>query len=108
MMADLKKKKKKKKKKLLLKAKIQPANSNSGQRGDERHNIEVDGHRRSGEAKITDLVGKHLQTKEKTKIKNEVKVEMKRRWKQIYSLIFSYLFFSRMKSRAGFNSMHTM
>jgi hypothetical protein len=37
MMADLKRIK------LLFKVKTQPANSSSGQRGDERHNMEVDG-----------------------------------------------------------------
>jgi len=51
---NLKKKKKKKK---------QPANSNSDHEGYERHNTEVDGRMHSGESKIADLIGEHLQTK---------------------------------------------
>jgi hypothetical protein len=41
MRADLKKIK------LLFKAKIQPTNNISGQGGDERHNMDVDGHMHS-------------------------------------------------------------
>jgi hypothetical protein len=53
--------------KLLVKAKTQPINSSSG-KGDERHNKEVDERMHRGDAKIADLIGKHLQTKEKTRM----------------------------------------
>jgi hypothetical protein len=43
-------------------------NSSSGHRGDEQHNTKVDEDMHSREAKIIELVGEHLQTKEKTKI----------------------------------------
>jgi hypothetical protein len=59
MMVDLKRRK------LLFKAKTQPTNNNSGHRGDEWHNTDVDGRMHSGDAKIADFIGKHLQTKEK-------------------------------------------
>jgi hypothetical protein len=54
--------------KLLFKAKTQLQNSSSGHGGDERHNMKVDERMHSGKAKIADVVGKHLQTKEKTRI----------------------------------------
>jgi hypothetical protein len=63
MMTDLKRIK------LLFKAKTQPANNINGQRGDERHNTKVDGQMHSINTKITDLVGEHLQTKEKTRMR---------------------------------------
>jgi hypothetical protein len=56
-----------KRKKLLFKAKIQPANSSSGQGGDERHSTKVDERMYSREMKIADLVREHLQTKKKTR-----------------------------------------
>jgi hypothetical protein len=68
MMTNLKRKKKKE---LLFKTKTQPANSNNDQGGDERHNIEVNRRMHSGDAKIADLVRKHLQSKEKTRIGRE-------------------------------------
>jgi hypothetical protein len=43
--------------KLLFKAKIQSANNNSSQGGDEQHSTEVDERMHSGDAKIADLVG---------------------------------------------------
>lgn len=54
-----------KRRKLLFKAKTQSANNRSGQRGDERHSTEVDRWMHNGEAKIANLVRKHLQTKKK-------------------------------------------
>jgi hypothetical protein len=51
--------------KFLFKAKTQPANSSSGHEGYERNNTKVDGRMYSEDAKIADLVGKHLQIKEK-------------------------------------------
>jgi hypothetical protein len=51
--------------KLLFKAKTQPANNSSAQRGDERHNTEVDGRMYSREIKVADLIEEYLQTKEK-------------------------------------------
>jgi hypothetical protein len=45
-----------KRRKLLFKAKTQPANSNSSQRGDEWQNIEIDGRMYSRNVKINDLV----------------------------------------------------
>jgi hypothetical protein len=57
MMADLKRRK------LLFKIKTQAVNNSSGQWGDERHNTKVDGRMHSGDAKIVNLVGEHLQTK---------------------------------------------
>jgi len=60
MRADLKRKK------FLFKTKVYPANNSSGHEGDERHNTEVDRWKHSGVAKIADLVGEHLQIKEKT------------------------------------------
>jgi hypothetical protein len=54
--------------KLLLKVKMQPANSNSNHGWDERHNTEVNGRMHSEDAKIADMVGVHLQTKEKTRM----------------------------------------
>jgi hypothetical protein len=54
--------------KLLFKAKTQPVNNSSGQGEDERHNTEVDGRMHSEDAKIADLVGEYLQTKEKTRM----------------------------------------
>jgi hypothetical protein len=54
--------------KLLFKAKTQPANNKSGQGGDERHITEVDGRMHSGDAKNSDLVEKHLKTKEKIRM----------------------------------------
>jgi hypothetical protein len=54
--------------KLTFKAKTQPANSSNGHRGDERHNTEIDGRIHSEEVEIADLVGKHLQIKEKTRM----------------------------------------
>jgi hypothetical protein len=59
MMADLKRRK------LLFKAKTQSTNNSSGQKGDKRHNTEVDGQMHSEVGKIVDLVGKHLRTKKK-------------------------------------------
>jgi len=50
--------------KLLFETKTQSAKSSS-QRGNERHITEVDGWMHSEEVKIADLVGEHLQTKEK-------------------------------------------
>jgi hypothetical protein len=64
MMIDLKKRK------LLFKTKTQSANNN-GQRGDVRHIMEVDRRMHSEDAKITNLVEEHLQTKEKTKMRCE-------------------------------------
>jgi hypothetical protein len=55
----------KRKKELLFKAKIQPTNISSGQKWNERHNTKVDGRMHNGDAKIVNLVGEHLQTKEK-------------------------------------------
>jgi hypothetical protein len=52
--------------KLLFKAKTQPANNSSGHERYERHNTQVNGRMYNGEAKITNLIEKHLQTKEKT------------------------------------------
>jgi hypothetical protein len=49
--------------KLLFKVKTQPANSSGSQGGDELHSTEVDGRMHSKDAKIDDLVGKHLQIK---------------------------------------------
>jgi hypothetical protein len=57
-----------KRRKRLFKAKTQLANRSSGQGGDVRHNTEVNGQMNSGEAKITNRVGEHLQTKENTRI----------------------------------------
>jgi hypothetical protein len=54
--------------KLLFKAKTQPANYNSGQGGDQWHDTEIDGQMYSGDTKIADLVGEHLQTKDKTRM----------------------------------------
>jgi hypothetical protein len=51
----------------------QPASS-SGQGGDEQYNIVEGGRTHSREAKVADLVEKHLQTQRKRKIKN------RRRW----------------------------
>jgi hypothetical protein len=48
----------------LFKAKTQPANNSSGHEGDERHNTKVDERMHSEDAKIVDIVGKHLQIKE--------------------------------------------
>jgi hypothetical protein len=44
------------------------ANNSSGQEGDERHSTEVNGRMHSGEAKNANLVGKHIQTKDKTRM----------------------------------------
>jgi hypothetical protein len=63
MMTDLKRIK------LLFKAKTQPANNINDQGGDKQHNTKVDGQMHSRNVKITDLVGEHLQTKEKTRMK---------------------------------------
>jgi hypothetical protein len=84
--------------KLLFKAKIQPAKSSSSQGGDERHNTVVYGCMHSGEAKITDLIGEHLQTIEKTKMgggrqERGVETKRERRRKQICSILLSGLFF---------------
>jgi hypothetical protein len=57
-----------KRRKLLFEAKTQPTNNSSCQGGDERHIMKVDGRMHSRDAKIADLVGEHLQTKEKTKM----------------------------------------
>jgi hypothetical protein len=57
MMADLWRRK------LLFKAKTQPANNSSGHGGYERHNTEVGGWMHSGETKIADMIGEHLQKK---------------------------------------------
>jgi hypothetical protein len=57
--------------KLLFKAKTQPANCSSNHRGDEQHNAEVDRRMHSGYAKSADLVGEHVQTKEKLKMGKE-------------------------------------
>jgi hypothetical protein len=46
--------------KLLFKTNIQLANSNNGQRWDERHNMEIDGLMHNRDAKITDFVREHL------------------------------------------------
>jgi hypothetical protein len=54
---------------LLFKTKTQPTNNSNGHRGLKRHNTEVDGQMHSGEAKIVDLVGEHLQIKEITKMR---------------------------------------
>jgi hypothetical protein len=54
-----------KRKKLLFKVKTQPTNSSSSQGEDERHNTNVNGWIHNGEAKITDLIREHLQTKKK-------------------------------------------
>jgi hypothetical protein len=54
-----------KRRKLLFKIKTQPANNSSGQEGDDQHSTKVDGRMHNGEAKIADLVGEHLQIKEK-------------------------------------------
>jgi hypothetical protein len=51
--------------KLLFKIRTQQTNSSNGYGRDERHNTEVDGRMYRGDAKIANLVGKHLQTKEK-------------------------------------------
>jgi hypothetical protein len=60
--------------KLLFKAKIQPANSSSSSShgGYERHNTKIDGQMYSGDTKIVDLVGEHLQIKEKTRMREGV------------------------------------
>jgi hypothetical protein len=55
--------------KLLFKTKTQPANSSSGQRGDEWHNTEVCERMHNEEVKIANLIGEHLQPKEKTKMR---------------------------------------
>jgi hypothetical protein len=47
------------------------ANNISGHIRDEQHNIEVDGRMYSKETEIADLVGEHLQTKEKTRMRGE-------------------------------------
>jgi hypothetical protein len=52
--------------KLLFKAKL--SNSSNGQGRDKRYNTKIDGRMHSWDAKIADMVGKHLQTKEKTKM----------------------------------------
>jgi hypothetical protein len=87
------------KRKLLFKGKTQPANSSSDHGGDERHNTEVNGRMHSGDAKIADLVGEHLQTKEKKKPKNrgggqEQGVEMERGRGREQSNLFSRFFIS--------------
>jgi hypothetical protein len=46
--------------KLLFKAKMQPANSSSGQGGDERKSTDVDARMHSRDAKIANLVEEHL------------------------------------------------
>jgi hypothetical protein len=51
--------------KLLFKTKTQPASSSSDHGRDERHNTKVDGRMYSEDAKIANLVGEHLKTKEK-------------------------------------------
>jgi hypothetical protein len=50
--------------KLLFKAKRQLSKNNSDHRRDERHNTKVDERMHSEDAKIVDIVGKHLQIKE--------------------------------------------
>jgi hypothetical protein len=65
MRADLWRRKLLFKTKTKTKTKTQPANSSSGHRGYEWHNTEVDGQMHSRDAKIVDLVGEYLQTKEK-------------------------------------------
>jgi len=55
--------------KLLFKAKTQPANNNNNQGEGEWHNTEVVRRMHIRDAKITDLVGEHLQTKEKTRVR---------------------------------------
>jgi hypothetical protein len=57
MMADLKRIK------CLFKAKTQPTNNSNDQGRDERYITEVNKQMHSEYAKITDLVGEHLQTK---------------------------------------------
>jgi hypothetical protein len=57
-----------KRRKLLFEAKTQPTNNSRCQGGDERHIMEVDGRMHSRNVKIANLVGKHLQAKEKTKM----------------------------------------
>jgi hypothetical protein len=49
--------------KLLFKAQTQAANNSNNHGGYERYNTEVDGQMHIGDAKITNLIGKHLQTK---------------------------------------------
>jgi hypothetical protein len=60
-----------KKRKLIFKEKTQPANNSSDQGRDERHSTDVNERMHRGDAKIADLVGKHLQTREKTKMGRE-------------------------------------
>jgi hypothetical protein len=62
MRADLSRRK------LLFKAKSQPANSSICYGGDAQYNTEVDERMHREDVKITDLVGEHLQTKEKTRM----------------------------------------
>jgi hypothetical protein len=54
-----------KRRKLLFKVKTQPTNNSSAQRGDERHNTEVDGWMHNREIKVADLIEEYLQIKEK-------------------------------------------
>jgi hypothetical protein len=54
--------------KLLFKTKAQPANNSNGHKRDEWHNMKVDRQMYSGHAKITNLVGEYLQTKEETRM----------------------------------------
>jgi hypothetical protein len=77
--------------KLLFKVKTQPSSSDNSQGGDERQNTEVDGQMHSEEAKFADLVGEHLQTKEKTRMgRRRYEQRVERQWErgreQIYSI----------------------
>jgi hypothetical protein len=47
---------------------IQSKNITSSHRGDKWHNTEVDRRMDSGDAKIVDLIGEYLQTKEKIRM----------------------------------------
>jgi hypothetical protein len=57
--------------KLLFKAKTQPANNNSDQGRDVRHNTKVDRQMHSGYTKITNLVKEYLKKKRKKKKKEK-------------------------------------
>jgi hypothetical protein len=64
--------------KFLFKTKTQSANSSNGQGGDGRHNTEVDIRMHNGDTKIVNLVGEHLQTKEKTRMGGGVGAESRK------------------------------
>jgi hypothetical protein len=63
MRVDLKREKKKKK--ILFEVKTKLTNSCNGHGGDERHIMKIDRRMHNRDVKIADLVGKHLQPKQK-------------------------------------------